>query len=214
MVVDAENARGAGGLSAPTASSHLDNADQSVAIGNTLILSSNTSGDTRADRPRRSARAAIRFNWANRQYRGRRHVRHFVDLSYWTHHRTYQVVNNLSHQAGAHALRVGADFLYNDDLITFPRSVRGSYTFASLANFLSGTYNNAGFSQTFGATDVAQTNPNLGIYAQDSGRPPDVSPSTPAFATICSSSRRSPPTPTTCRRASASPGRPRNHGRP
>ena len=42
------------------------------------------------------------------------------------------------------------DFLYNDTTITYPRSVRGSYTFSSLANFLSGTYNNAGFTQTFG----------------------------------------------------------------
>ena len=64
----------------------------------------------------------------------------------------YQIVDNLSHQAGAHALRVGADFLYNDDTITYPRSVRGSYAFSSLANFLTGVYNNAGFTQTFGAT--------------------------------------------------------------
>ncbi len=66
----------------------------------------------------------------------------------------YQVVNNLSHQAGAHALRVGVDFLYNDDTITYPRSIRGAYTFSSLANFLAGTYNNAGFTQTFGETTV------------------------------------------------------------
>ena len=50
----------------------------------------------------------------------------------------YQVVDNLSHQAGAHALRAGVDFLFNDDTITYPRSVRGSYTFSSLANFLAG----------------------------------------------------------------------------
>src|SRR5205814_7820412 len=79
----------------------------------------------------------------------------------------YQVVDNLSHQAGAHALRAGVDFLFNDDAITFPRSIRGSYAFSSLANFLSGTYNNAGFTQTFGNTVVAQTNPNIGFYAQD-----------------------------------------------
>ena len=79
----------------------------------------------------------------------------------------FQVVNNLSHQAGAHAFRVGADFLYNDDRITFPRAVRGTYTFSSLANFLPGVYNNAGFTQTFGDTEVSQTNPNVGVYAQD-----------------------------------------------
>jgi hypothetical protein len=73
----------------------------------------------------------------------------------------------VSHQAGAHVLKAGADVLYNDDHITYPRSIAGSYTFSSLANFLSGVYNNAGFTQTFGATDVAQTNPNVGLYIQD-----------------------------------------------
>ena len=46
--VDATNSRGAGGLSAPTASSHLDNVDQTVAIGNTLVLSPRTVLETRA----------------------------------------------------------------------------------------------------------------------------------------------------------------------
>ena len=51
--------------------------------------------------------------------------------------------------------------------MTFPRSVGGTYTFSSLTNFLAGVYNNAGFTQTFGATEVSQTNPNIGVYAQD-----------------------------------------------
>src|SRR5205814_6039680 len=66
----------------------------------------------------------------------------------------YEIADNVSHQVGAHALRAGVDFLYNDCTITFPRSIRGSYAFSSLANFLSGTYNNAGFTQTFGNTVV------------------------------------------------------------
>ena len=78
-----------------------------------------------------------------------------------------EVVDTLSHQAGDHALRAGVDFLYNDDTITYPRSVRGSYTFSSLANFRLGVYNNAGFTQTFGDPVVAQTNPNLGLFVQD-----------------------------------------------
>jgi hypothetical protein len=36
-----------------------------------------------------------------------------------------------------------------------------------MANFLAGTYNNAGFAQTFGLVERRQTNPNLGFYAQD-----------------------------------------------
>jgi hypothetical protein len=69
-----------------------------------------------------------------------------------------------------HSLRAGVDLLFNADDITFPRSTRGSYTFSSLANFLNGTYNNAGFTQTFGATGVAQHNPNVGMYVQDEWR--------------------------------------------
>ena len=65
-----------------------------------------------------------------------------------------QVVDKSSQQRGAHALRAGLDLVHNDDRIAFPRAVQGSYAFSSMANFLVGTYNNAGFTQTFGATDV------------------------------------------------------------
>ena len=81
--------------------------------------------------------------------------------------RLYEGTDSLSVQQGAHAIRVGVDFLYNDDTITFPRTIRGSYAFSSLANFLSGAYNSSGFTQTFGVTQVHQTNPNVGFYAQD-----------------------------------------------
>ena len=81
--------------------------------------------------------------------------------------RLYEVVDNLSHQLGSHAFRAGVDFLYNDSKITYPRSSRGSYSFANLAAFLTGTYNASGFSQTFGDPVVYQTNPNVGFYAQD-----------------------------------------------
>ena len=79
----------------------------------------------------------------------------------------YEIADSISHQTGAHALRAGVNFLYNDCLITYPRSIRGSYAFSSLANFQQGIYNNAGFTQTFGNSVVAQTNPNIGFYAQD-----------------------------------------------
>jgi len=51
----------------------------------------------------------------------------------------------------------------NADTITFPGSNRGSYAFSTLANFQSGAYNNAGFTQTFGTFVISQTNPNLGV---------------------------------------------------
>jgi hypothetical protein len=166
--VGSTNSRGAGGLNAPTASSGLDNRDQTMAVSNTLTLSARTVLETRAQfahgdleapptdpiGPAVSIAGVASFGTLSSSPTGRRN-------------KMFQVVNNLSHQAGAHALKTGIDVLYNDDLISFPRSVRGSYTFSSLAAFLSGVYNNAGFTQTFGVTEVAQTNPNLGIYAQD-----------------------------------------------
>jgi TonB dependent receptor-like, beta-barrel len=80
----------------------------------------------------------------------------------------YELVDNLSHQAGAHALRAGVDVIFNDDTITYPRSFRGAYTFPTLDAFLAGAY--SGFTQTFGDPVVSQTNPNVGIYAQDEWR--------------------------------------------
>lgn len=78
-----------------------------------------------------------------------------------------EMVNNLVIEHGAHTFKAGVDFLYNADTITFPQSLRGAYTFASLASFLAGTYNSQGFTQNFGTPTVHQTNPNVGFYAQD-----------------------------------------------
>jgi len=166
--VNSSNSRGAGGTSAPSASAGLDNTDQSWAFGNTMTLSARTVNETRAQ-----------FSYGNLQALPTDPVGPAVNIAGVTAFGTlsgsptgrlnkmFEVVDNLSHQAGAHALRVGVDFLYNSDTITFPRSNRGAYTFSSLANFLTGVYNNAGFTQTFGATVVSQTNPNVGVYAQD-----------------------------------------------
>jgi len=166
--VTSANSRGAGGLSAPTASAGLDNVDQTVAFSDTISLSSRTVNETRAQVTHSDLQAppsdpigpAVSIAG----------VASFGTLSGSPVRRQntlYQIVDNLSHQAGAHALRAGVDVLYNDDTIAFPRSIRGAYAFSSLANFLAGTYNNAGFTQTFGATVVSQKNPNVGVYAQD-----------------------------------------------
>ena len=165
---NASNSRGAGALSAPTASAGLDNIDQTVAFSNTVSLSARTVNETRAQfaygdlqaPPTDAIGPAVSIAG----------IASFGTLSFSPTRRVntmYQIVDNLSHQAGAHALRVGVDVLYNDDTITFPRSIRGAYTFSSLPNVLGGVYNNSGFTQTFGATVVSQTNPNVGVYAQD-----------------------------------------------
>jgi hypothetical protein len=162
------NSRGAGGLNAPSASAALDSVDQVIAVNNVLVLNSRSLLETRAQvshsdlqapptdplGPAVSIAGIAAFGTASGSPTARVN-------------RMYQVVNNFTLVAGAHSFRSGIDFLYNDDDVTYPRSARGSYTFSSLANFLSGTYNNAGFAQTFGASSIEQTNPNLGLFVQD-----------------------------------------------
>ena len=166
--VHSNNSRGAGALNAVSASAGLDNTDQTVAVSNVATLSSRTVNETRGQFTRSNLAAlptdpigpAVSISG----------IASFGTLSGSPTGRfnyLYEVADNLSHRAGAHSLRVGVDFLYNDTDITYPRSIRGAYTFSSLANFLSGTYNNAGFTQTFGNSQVSQTNPNVGFYGQD-----------------------------------------------
>ncbi len=102
--VDAQNSRGAGALNAPTASSLLDNVDQTVAVSNTLVLSSRTVLETRAQ-----------FAFSDLKAPPTDPIGPAVSISgvasFGTSsgsptrrvNRMYQVVNNLSHQAGAHA---------------------------------------------------------------------------------------------------------------
>jgi hypothetical protein len=167
--VTSDNSRGAGALNAPSASAGLDNIDHSLSFGNTRTLSSSTVNETRAQvaygdlkapptdpiGPAVSIAGIASFGTLSGSPTRRKNT-------------MYQLVDNVSHRAGAHALRGGVDLVFNDDTITYPRSVRGSYTFASLADFLTGTY--SGFTQTFGDPVVSQTNPNLGLYAQDEWR--------------------------------------------
>ena len=107
--VSSENSRGAGGLNAPSASSGLDNIDQTIAVSNTLTLSARTVLETRAQfaygdlkapptdpiGPAVSIAGVASFGTQLGQPDAARRTR------------MYQVVNNLSHQAGAHAFRVG-----------------------------------------------------------------------------------------------------------
>lgn len=166
--VASENSRGAGGLSAPSASAGLDNRDQAFSASNTLTIGARTVNETRAQftysdllalptdptGPAVTIAGVAAFGTFPSSPQGRLN-------------KMFQLVDTVAQQRGAHALRAGVDLVHNDDTITFPRAVRGSYAFSSLANFQVGTYNNAGFAQTFGDTVVNQGNTNLGLYVQD-----------------------------------------------
>jgi outer membrane receptor protein involved in Fe transport len=166
--VNSRNSRGAGGLSAVTASAGLDNTDQTIAVSNILTLSPRTVNETRGQFTRSnllappSDPAGPSISIAGVASFGRLSGSPIGRLN-----NLYEIADNLSHQVGAHAIRMGVNLLYNDTTITFPRTVKGSYSFSSLANFRQGLYNNSGYTQTFGNTVVGQTNPNVGFFVQD-----------------------------------------------
>ena len=166
--VSSSNSRGAGGVGAASGSAALDNVDRTVAISNTMTLSPRTVNETRAQYAFSDLRAPSTdpvgptVNIAGVAVFGT-----FSSSPTLRVNKMFEVVDNISHQRGAHALRAGVDFLFNSDMINNPGAIRGSYSFSSLANFLSGTYNNAGFSQVFGPTSATQSNPNIGVYGQD-----------------------------------------------
>ena len=166
--VDSTNSRGAGGLGAPSASAALHDTDQTVTASNVGTFSPRLVNETRAQFTRSDLNAppsdpvGPAVNIAGVASFGTLSVSPTARLN-----NLYQLTDSLSYQAGSHALRAGVDYLYNDDTITFPRSIRGSYAFGSLAAFLAGGYNNSGFTQTFNRSVVAQRNPNIGFYAQD-----------------------------------------------
>ena len=162
------DSRGAGGLSAPSASANLSNTDHVVAASDVHTFSERAVNELRGEfwnsdlsappsdpiGPAVSISGVATFGTLSGSPTARLN-------------RLAEAADNFSYRAGAHALRIGTEFLYNGDTITFPRSFRGSYSFSSLANFLSGTYNSSGFTQTFNNDVVHQTNPNIGWYAQD-----------------------------------------------
>ena len=167
--VSSDNARGAGTLNAPSGSTGIDNTDHSLAIGNVLTLSPNTMLETRLQYADGDLEAYSTDTIGPQvTISGVATFGTFSSSPTRRQNRMVQLVNNLSHRAGAHALRAGADFIYNDDTITFLRTFRGSYTFSSLATFLTGTY--SGYGQTFGNPVIEQGNPNLGLYVQDEWR--------------------------------------------
>jgi hypothetical protein len=167
--VTSSNARGAGTLNAPSGSTGIDDIDQSVAVGNVWTLSPNTVNETRVQVARGDLKAySTDLVGPQVAISGVATFGTFSSSPTRRENTMVQVVDNLSHRAGAHALRAGVDVLYNDDTITFLRTFRGSYSFSSLAAFLTGTYN--GYAQTFGNPVITQTNPNVGLYVQDEWR--------------------------------------------
>ena len=162
------NARGAGGLNEVSNGTSVYDTNHTFAVSNIATLSSHTFNETRGQfsydslnaPPNDQTGPAVTISGV--AVFGRSTSSPTARLNYLT-----ELVDNLVLQRGAHTFKTGVDFLYNSDTITYPQSLRGAYSFSSLANFLSGSYNSQGFTQNFGTYVVQQSNPNLGFYAQD-----------------------------------------------
>ncbi|MEJ7606379.1 MAG: TonB-dependent receptor, partial [Bryobacteraceae bacterium] len=81
----------------------------------------------------------------------------------------WELSDSLSLQQGRHFFKAGFNYIHNRLNIFFPGSqVAGVYNFPSLARFQTGEYTT--FQQAFGELSQAQSNPNLGFFAQDEWR--------------------------------------------
>jgi hypothetical protein len=169
------NARGVGGLNEASNGTSVYDTNHTVALSNIATLFTHTFNETRGQfsyddltaPPNDQIGPAVTISGL--AVFGRSTSSPTARLNYLT-----EVVDNLVMQHGPHTLKTGIDFLYNDNTITYPQSLRGSYTFSTLANFLAGTYNSLGYTQNFGTPSIQQNNPNLGFYGQDEWK---VSPS-------------------------------------
>jgi hypothetical protein len=137
--VESRHSRSAGALNAVSASSNLDSTDHTLAFGNVATFSERTVNETRGQiatanlqalptdpiGPAISIAGVATMGTASGSPTGRQN-------------RLYEIADNFSRHSGTHAFRAGADFLFNDLTITYPRSARGAYSLSSLANFLNG----------------------------------------------------------------------------
>ena len=162
------NARGVGSLADVSYGTAVQDTNHTVAVSNIAMLSPRTFNETRGQFTYDSLNAPSNTqNSPAVTISGVATFGRFSSSPTARLNQLYEAVDNLVMQRGAHTFKTGIDFLYNDDTITFPMSIAGSYTFASLAAFQAGGTSYASFSQNFGTPFVQQNNPNIGVYAQD-----------------------------------------------
>ena len=167
--ISSPNARGIGGLSATSRGTSVADRDHSIALNDVATLSPTSFNELRFQFTRSRLKApgndlvgpaisisgVANFGASTSSPTGRD-----IDL--------VEVAEVYSITKGAHFFKVGGGFLDNRVNIAFPGSVYGTYSFTTLSNFQSGTYNT--FGQAFGKEEWFQTNPNLGWFMQDEWR--------------------------------------------
>jgi hypothetical protein len=167
--ITAVNSRTVGGLNAVSRGSGLDDTDQTVEAGNITTINSHTLNEARFQFT--NSRLGAPINDSIGPAVGISGVANFGTATSSPLARDinlFEVVDNISTQRGAHAPKVGVDFLYNRVNIVFPGAIQGVYNFTSQNNFLTGNYST--FQQAFGVPSQFQSNPNIGFFFQDEWR--------------------------------------------
>jgi hypothetical protein len=168
--IDSINSRGVGGLSATSRGTALRDRDQTLTTSLVSPLSAKTISELRFQFTR--SRLSAPVNDSEGPAVNISGVASFGTSSVSPTARdadTFEIAESLTRSRGSHSLKAGADFLHNRVDVKFPGATRGVYTFSSLQNFLAGRY--VTFQQAFGAASQAQSNPNVGLFAQDEWRP-------------------------------------------
>jgi hypothetical protein len=167
--ISALNSRNLGGLNAVSRGAGIDARDQTVAINDVATLTPNVVNEARFQYTRSRLDAPV--NDTTGPAVNISGVASFGTATFSPLARDTSLTelsDSVSTQRGAHSIKGGTDFLYNRVNILFPGAFQGVYAFSSLANFLSGNYTS--FQQAFGVPSQFQSNPNVGVFAQDEWR--------------------------------------------
>jgi Carboxypeptidase regulatory-like domain len=168
--IESPNARNVGGLNAVSRGTALRDTDQTTALSLVSTLTPRALNEARFQFTRSRLTAPVNDdNGPSVNISG---AASFGTATFSPTARdldTFEFVDNVSAQRGAHSLKFGADFLLDRVNITFPGATGGVYTFSSLQNFVAGRY--ATFQQAFGEPAQFQSNPNVGLFAQDEWKP-------------------------------------------
>lgn len=168
--VSSHNARNVGGLNAVSRGTGLANRDQTVAASVATTLSAGALNEARFQFTR--SRLAAPVNDEAGPAVNISGVANFGTATFSPTARSldvFELLDNVTAQRGSHSLKAGASLLHERVQIDFPGALQGVYTFSSLANFNAGRY--ATFQQAFGEAGQFQSNPNVGLFAQDEWRP-------------------------------------------
>lgn len=168
--LSSSNSRNVGGLNAVSRGTALRDSDYTISISEVATPSSSTVNEARFQYTRSRLNAPV--NQTLGPAVNISGVASFGPATFSPTRRdlnTFELVETLTRQTGAHSVKGGVDYLLNRVNIVFPGALEGVYSFASLADFQVGRY--AAFQQAFGAASQFQSNPNLGWFMQDEWKP-------------------------------------------